>query len=135
MTDNDRRHLHVACAIIEHDGLVLAARRSSLMSLPLKWEFPGGKVEPGESLEACLQRELFEELGVQVSPVRNLISHTHHYPDFTITLYPFVCSIAGGTIRIHEHEAIVWLPPEKLCELDWAEADLPVIAGYLQAVG
>ena len=51
-------HIHVTCAIIERDGLVLAARRSRSMRMPLKWEFPGGKIEPGESPEACLHREL-----------------------------------------------------------------------------
>ena len=103
------------------------------MSLPLIWEFPGGKVDPGESLHECLQRELFEELGLQVIPGRSLPSHTHRYPAFTVTLYPFVCTIQAGEIMLHEHEAISWLPAERLCELDWAEADLPVIAGYLQS--
>ena len=60
------RHLRVACAIIERDGRVLAAQRSAAMTLPLKWEFPGGKIEAGESPEECLIRELMEELGVTV---------------------------------------------------------------------
>ena len=61
-----RKHIHVACAIIERDGLVLAARRSASMSFPLKWEFPGGKIDPGESPQECLHRELLEEMGVSV---------------------------------------------------------------------
>ena len=61
-----RPHLQVSCAIIERDGLVLAARRSATMSLPLKWEFPGGKIDPGESPEECLVRELREELRILV---------------------------------------------------------------------
>ena len=60
------KHIHVTCAIIERDGLVLAAQRSAIMSMPLKWEFPGGKVDVGEGLEECLCRELAEELGVNV---------------------------------------------------------------------
>lgn len=124
-------HIHVTCAIIERDGLVLAARRSAVMSMPLKWEFPGGKINPGETLQECLCRELLEETGVCVIILEALSSHTHHYPDFTVTLYPFVCAIDSGEIVLHEHAAIAWLPPERLQELDWAGADLPVIASYL----
>lgn len=128
---NSGKHIHVACAIIERDGMVLAAQRSSAMSLPLKWEFPGGKIEPGENSDECLRRELVEELGIRVKVKRVLPPHTHRYPTFTVTLYPFVCSMEAGSIVLHEHAAIAWLVPERLCELDWAEADLPVIENYL----
>jgi 8-oxo-dGTP diphosphatase len=130
MTQMNNKQLQVTCAIIERDGLVLAAQRSASMSLPLKWEFPGGKIDPGESPEECLQRELVEELGLQILPVRRLPSHTHHYPTFSVTLYPFICVITAGEITLHEHAAITWLSPERLGELDWAEADYPVITGY-----
>ena len=126
------RHIHVACAIIERDGMVLAAQRSAFMSLPLKWEFPGGKLEDGESPEACLQRELREEMGVGVVIGHALPPHTHSYSDFTVTLYPFCCRLGPGEITLHEHAAICWLPPERLHEPDWAEADLPVIREYQQ---
>lgn len=128
------KHIHVTCAIIERDGLVLAAQRSAEMSLPLKWEFPGGKIDPGESPEECLRRELVEEMGVQVAVGDSLPVSTHHYPTFAVTLYPFICAIASGEIVLHEHAAITWLLPQELLTLDWAEADLPVIASYL-AVG
>lgn len=105
------------------------------MSLPLKWEFPGGKIEPGESLTECLQRELVEELGIRADVGTGLPPATHHYPTFTVTLYPFVCAIRSGDITLHEHAAMVWLPPEDLHSLDWAEADLPVIASYLAVRG
>lgn len=122
-----RSHVHVACAIIERDGLVLVAQRSASMSLPLKWEFPGGKLEDGESREECLQRELREEMGAEIAVGEALAPRTHSYPDFTVTLYPFRCTLEPGEIMLHEHEAICWLPPERLHELDWAEADWPVI--------
>ena len=125
------KHFHVTCAIIERDGLVLAAQRSATMSLPLKWEFPGGKIDPGESTHQCLQRELMEEMGVSVRIGRALSPHTHHYTAFTVTLYPFVCTVRSGEITLHEHAAIAWLPPQDLPTLDWAEADLPVIESYL----
>jgi 8-oxo-dGTP diphosphatase len=125
------KHIHVTCAIIKNDGLVLSAQRSASMSLPLKWEFPGGKINKGESPEECLQRELVEELGIQVRVGKRLPATTHQYPTFFVTLHPFVCSIDSGKIVLHEHAAITWLPPEKLHTLDWAEADVPVIDSYL----
>jgi 8-oxo-dGTP diphosphatase len=128
------KHIHVACAIVEKNGKVLAAQRSEAMSLPLKWEFPGGKIEAGESAEDCLRRELLEEIGLHVCLKKSLPTSTHHYPKFTITLYPFLCSIESGEIVLHEHSASTWLPPEKLQSVDWAEADLPVIDSYLTEV-
>ena len=125
-------HIHVACAIIERDGLVLAAQRSESMSLPLKWEFPGGKIEEGESLFACLIRELHEEMGVGITVGAALTATTHSYPAFTVTLHPFLCGIETGSIILHEHAAIAWVVPEQLPLLDWAEADGPVIAEYLR---
>ena len=123
-------HLQVACAIIEDKGQVLAAQRSAAMSLPLKWEFPGGKIRADETPAACLHRELAEELGVRVDILRAMPPSTHHYSSFAVTLYPFVCTLAGGELRNNEHAALRWLPPAELPTLDWAEADLPIIAAY-----
>lgn len=134
MTKEPRRHVHVACAIIERDGLVLSALRSASMNLPLKWEFPGGKIEAGEGREECLRRELVEEMGVEIEVGRPLAPATHDYPSFTVTLYPFVCSILSGEITLFEHSAISWLPASRMGELDWADADLPVIAEYQRSV-
>jgi 8-oxo-dGTP diphosphatase len=125
-------HVKVACAIIERDGLVLAAQRSAGMSLPLKWEFPGGKLDPGETAEQCLRRELVEEMGIRVRVREALPATTHNYQTFTVTLFPFICSIESGKIVLHEHAAIAWLAPEELPTLDWAEADVPVIELLLQ---
>lgn len=103
------------------------------MTLPLKWEFPGGKIEAGESPEECLTRELMEELGVTVLVGSALPQTTHGYPDFTVTLYPFTCRLAGGIITPHEHHALQWIEPQRMEELDWAAADLPVINAYRAA--
>lgn len=130
MTEQPQKHVHVACAIIERDGLVLAALRSASMNLPLKWEFPGGKIEPGEGREECLRRELVEEMGVQIDVGRPLAPATHHYPTFTVTLYPFVCTILSGQITLHEHSEIRWLPADQMHELEWADADIPIISEY-----
>lgn len=100
------------------------------MSLPLKWEFPGGKIDEGESPEECLRRELREELGIEAAVGQACPVTTHEYPEFTVTLYPFVCTITSGEITLHEHCAMLWLPVEELHTLDWAKADLPVIRKY-----
>lgn len=125
-------HIHVACAVIKKDGLILATQRSSAMSLPLKWEFPGGKLEAGETPEQCLLRELQEELGITVRVGQGLEPVTHSYPAFKVTLYPFLCDQPQGSIILHEHSDACWLEPNELPELDWAEADLPIISQLTQ---
>ena len=126
------RHHNVACALIERDGFLLAAQRSATMTLPLKWEFPGGKIEAGESPEDCLHRELHEEMAVSIFIEAALLPSTHHYPEFSVTLYPFVCQLVTTEIELREHAAMRWLGPSEIMSLDWAEADLPVIAAYLE---
>ncbi|BCS52495.1 (deoxy)nucleoside triphosphate pyrophosphohydrolase [Geobacter sp. SVR] len=133
-SESHHKHIHVACAIIERDGLVLAAQRSATMSMPLKWEFPGGKLDPGENPQECLEREVREELGLEVAIVAPLTATTHSYPDFTVTLYPFICAISAGEMILHEHAAIAWLLPQALHSVDWAEADGPIIAEYLRSL-
>jgi 8-oxo-dGTP diphosphatase len=125
------RTVRVACAVIEDAGKVLATQRNTTMSMPLKWEFPGGKLHAGESPEECLARELEEELGIRAT-IKHALPPVHHcYEDFTIELIPFVCALAGDTLVLHEHRALAWLSPHELHELDWPAADLPVIASYL----
>ena len=128
------QHIHVTCALIEKDGKVLSTQRSGTMSLPLKWEFPGGKIHDGELPEDCLKRELHEELGIEVAVGKPLTPVTHQYSTFIVTLYPFICRITAGDMKLHEHEAFTWLPPEKLHELDWAEADIPLIEDYKRSL-
>ena len=105
------------------------------MNLPLKWEFPGGKIDPGESAEECLLRELREELRILVRLEQKLPISTHHYPSVTVTLHPFVCTMVTGHAEPQEHDTVAWFSPEELRTLDWAAADVPVLAAYLAARG
>lgn len=125
------KSLQVSCAIIEKDGLVLAAQRSETMSMPLKWEFPGGKLDPQENAADCLVREIKEELGVDINILSSLPPADWQYSAFAITLYPFVCNLGPGKIFLAEHKAISWVKPVDLLDLDWAEADIPVAQNYL----
>lgn len=128
------KSIRVACAVIEYGDKVLAAQRSRIMTMPLKWEFPGGKLKEGESPEECLARELEEELCIRVRIKRALPRVYYRYDDFDIELIPFVCSLAGGTLMLREHSAVAWLSPHQLPELDWPGADIPVIAAYLASI-
>ena len=130
-----RKTLHVACALIERDGLVLSVQRSATMSLPLKWEFPGGKIEPGEDAAACLRREVAEELGVEVDIGDPLPTAAHDYPAFSVVLYPLRCRITVGELTLHEHAAARWLSPAELFSVDWAAADLPVLEAWRTLAG
>ena len=125
--------LDVACAILlRPDGTVLAARRGPDMRLPGLWEFPGGKLEPGESSGEALIREIREELAIDIRLLRALSIVEHHYPDFSIRLHPWLCEITSGEPRPLEHAEIRWLDANTLPSLDWAEADLPVVAALLE---
>jgi 8-oxo-dGTP diphosphatase len=125
-----KKTMRVACAIIEQDDKILAVQRSERMNLPLKWEFPGGKIHQGEPPEQCVVREVSEELSLQVAVVRSLSPVSHEYPDFSVTLYPFICSVVSGEITLHEHKALLWLSSPELWSLDWVVADFPIISAY-----
>lgn len=124
--------IDVSCAIIvNEEGKVLATQRSSTMPLPLKWEFPGGKVEPEETAEESLVREIKEELDVEIRILNRLPDNIHSYDTKTIRLIPFICRITAGQIHLREHQEFRWLTPDELFALDWAEADVPVVKAFL----
>ncbi|AMR31178.1 hypothetical protein A0256_06940 [Mucilaginibacter sp. PAMC 26640] len=124
--------IRVTCAlIINNEGKVLVAQRSTQMSLPLKWEFPGGKIEPNESPNDCLVREIKEELDIDIRIVKQLPSNNHSYPHISIELIPFLCIYLTGEISLREHANFRWLPKDDLLALDWADADVPILYNYL----
>lgn len=119
--------LEVTCAIIIYNGKVLATQRSNSMKMPLKWEFPGGKLEPHEIASEGLKREIKEELAIDIRIIKPLPTIVHHYASFSVSLIPFVAEYASGEIKLTEHIAYLWLDPDNIPELDWAEADLPLV--------
>lgn len=116
--------------MIERDGRVLLAQRPADKHLPLKWEFPGGKVEPGEAPAAAIIREIREELGCDIVILRALPRFPHDYTRVVIEMIPFVCALAPGSPEPHPHEhtALAWVEPGRLGTYDLAAADLPVVA-------
>jgi 8-oxo-dGTP diphosphatase len=122
--------VRVPCAIIEHNGKVLAGQRSAALSFPLQWEFPGGKQEENETDEETLVREIREELNVEIDIIQKLPVTTKDQGWREIVLVPFVCRLRTHDIILSEHEQISWLEPQDLPTLDWTEADLGVIQSY-----
>jgi 8-oxo-dGTP diphosphatase len=126
----------VVCGVIEDaDGCFLACLRPEGKHLGGLWEFPGGKVEPGESPADALARELEEELGVRVVVGDAMCPVTWHYPRGAIRLLPYRCRITSGVPQALEHERLLWCAPHDFGTLDWAEADVPVLDQLRQAVG
>ncbi|WP_225036775.1 (deoxy)nucleoside triphosphate pyrophosphohydrolase [Winogradskyella sp. SM1960] len=122
----------VTCAIVQFDNKVLAVQRSETMKLPLKWEFAGGKIESGESEIDCIKREIFEELNIQIEVKERLTPVTHQYTDFKIKLIPFTAKYVSGELKLKEHSDFVLARKEELINLDWAEADLPILKEFIE---
>jgi len=120
--------IRVTAAVIVRDGRVLVARRRAAARLGGKWEFPGGKIEPGESPEACLRRELREEFDVEATIGETLGHHVHRYDFGTVALTAFRVTDVCGTLRLNDHQEVRWAAPEALGDFDFAPADLPFVA-------
>ena len=123
-----KKHLEVVGSIVVQGGKVLAARRgeSKFSYVAHKYEFAGGKIEPGESAEQALAREIKEELCADIRILRPFMTLEHEYPDFTITLHTFLCEFVSD-FRNTEHEALAWLPLSELNAEEWAPADAPAV--------
>lgn len=118
--------IEVAAAIVHQNGRILAAQRGYGDNKD-GWEFPGGKLEAGESPEAALVRELQEELAITIVPERLITTVEYDYPEFHLTMHCFLASIKSGTISLLEHEAMKWLRREELDSLAWLPADVEVV--------
>lgn len=118
--------IEVVAAIIHKNGRILAAQRG-YGDYKDGWEFPGGKVQPGESAEAAIVREIREELRVTIKPEKLVTTVDYDYPTFHLTMHCFISSIVEGEIELVEHEAMRWLTPNALDEVDWLPADVEVV--------
>lgn len=120
--------IHVVAAVIIKDGKFLCAQRSNTKYLAYKWEFPGGKVEPNERLEDALIREIKEELDCRISIKNHLLTTEHNYDFGTVKIDAFLCELVDELPQCLEHNEIRWLDSNELGNLDWAEADLPIVS-------
>ena len=117
----------VGAVIFNESNQILCALRSQQMSLPGLWEFPGGKIEPNESPEGSLIREIQEELNCIIEVGDLVADATYEYPTITVRLITYKATIVDGVPNPNEHEKLIWLSIDKLHTLEWAPADLPTI--------
>lgn len=123
-----KKLVKVVGAIIENENNeILCALRSPDMSLPNLWEFPGGKLEAGESYKEAIEREIMEELGCSVRFIDIFNDNTHEYDTFIVNLVTVKCILVSGTPTASEHSKLIWLKRENLNSLKWAPADIPAV--------
>lgn len=120
------KRIEVVAAVICQGGRVFATQRG-YGEWKDWWEFPGGKMEAGETPEAALKREIREELSAEISVGRLLGTVEHDYPAFHLTMHCYLCSLLSEALRLNEHEAARWLAKEELGGVRWLPADLQLI--------
>ena len=124
--DSEKKRVQVVAALICRDGEVFATQRG-YGDYKDWWEFPGGKVEQGESPEQALAREIKEELAADISVGEYLTTVEYDYPQFHLSMACYWCSLRGGHLTLLEHEAARWLPLDDLRQVNWLPADILVI--------
>ncbi len=133
---NEKKHVQVAAALLFDNGKIFAAKRgdSPYPYVAHKYEFPGGKIEKGESGEEALSRELKEELSLEARVGSLYAKHTFEYPDFIVTLWVYECEMLSS-FTLHEHEGYRWIAPKDLRAEEWAPADSDIIEGLKRIFG
>ena len=120
------RSIEVVAAIIIEDGKLFTTQRG-YGKFKDGWEFPGGKIEPNETKEAALERELWEELAIKTKAEKLVKTIDYDYPDFHITMHCFLTRIVEGTPKLLEHENAKWVTKNEIDSVDWLPADLEII--------
>jgi 8-oxo-dGTP diphosphatase len=131
--EKPRRTIRVVAALLQReDGKVLITQRRPQAFMPLKWEFPGGKVEPGESDQQALARELKEELDIQVEVGQHFMGLKHSYPDFEVDFQVYSCSIISGDLRKIAVNDYRWVAVSQLETFEFPPADQPTVEQLLK---
>lgn len=118
--------IEVVAAVIHKDAAYFATQRG-YGEFEWMWEFPGGKIEPCESREVALKREIQEELGVRISVEDFICTTEYDYPTFHLTMHCYICSIVSGEIELREHKSARWLTVDMLDSVEWLPADKEVV--------
>ena len=123
------KRIEVVAGIIFFQDQVLCVQRpkNKLHYISEKFEFPGGKIEEGETKKEALKRELFEELNISTKIKSLYLTVVHEYPDFELTMHSFICEVETKELTLHEHINQKWLTLMELKKLDWAAADIPIV--------
>ncbi|MGB0930484.1 MAG: 8-oxo-dGTP diphosphatase MutT [Chitinophagales bacterium] len=124
---NPLKIIQVTAAILQREDKILIAQRKKGDRLEGKWEFPGGKIEDGESPETCLQRELQEELGIEVRIGEFICESEYQYPHIHIRLLAYQTFYLSGETQLNDHAAIKWVTLEEMKSYDFAPADVPIV--------
>lgn len=117
----------LAGLIYDQEGKLLIARRKAALANGGKWEFPGGKLQRGESPEACLEREIAEELGIEIVVERPYAVVQHDYPAQSILLISYICRFCGGEWRLTDHDRVEWRHAAQLAGVEFSAADVPIV--------
>lgn len=120
------KRIEVVAAVISRDGKYFATQRG-YGEFKDYWEFPGGKMEPGESREQALKREIMEELDTEIRVEDFLMTVDYDYPAFHLTMHCFLCTVVSGRLELKEHESAMWLAPQDLRTVNWLPADEAVV--------
>ncbi|MFT5886534.1 MAG: 8-oxo-dGTP diphosphatase [Arcticibacterium sp.] len=123
------KRIEVVAGIIFFQNRILCVQRpkNNLLYISHKFEFPGGKIENGETKKEALKRELIEELNIEPNINDLYLTVIHQYPDFELTMHSFICEVETKELTLHEHINQVWLTRQELNKLDWAAADIPIV--------